>query len=242
MRGAAVGVTCVGPDARAAASGWRARARNTNCDVAHAPQRNWHTLIACNLTLSSGTRVPSVSTRFRARRSISLTDREAIKGHMVGLMCEAPADVQRQLSAALSIISNSDFPAKWQNLLPELISKFATSDLQVIHGVLLTANSIMKRFRYVFKTDALFSELKYVLELLQEPLLGLFKAMGDMLATPGATAQQLGVVMEALRLICRIFFSLNWQVSKAAWRARPLSSLARQLPSRDATAHTGLLF
>lgn len=143
--------------------------------------------------------------------SISLTDREAIKGHMVGLMCEAPADVQRQLSAALSIISNSDFPAKWQNLLPELISKFATSDLQVIHGVLLTANSIMKRFRYVFKTDALFSELKYVLELLQEPLLGLFKAMGDMLATPGATAQQLGVVMEALRLICRIFFSLNWQ-------------------------------
>ena len=31
--------------------------------------------------------------------------------------------------------------------------------------MLLTANSILKRFRYAFKSDALYSELKYVLDM-----------------------------------------------------------------------------
>ena len=82
------------------------------------------------------------------------------------LLPAAPPDVQRQLSAALSIISTSDFPAKWQNLLPELIAKFtaqASRDYPTVNGVLLTTNSIMKRFRYVFKSDELFSELNQFL-------------------------------------------------------------------------------
>ena len=132
---------------------------------------------------------------------------------MVGLMCQAPPDVQRQLSAALALISASDFPQKWPTLLPELIAKFNEPDVSVTLGVLLTANSIMKRFRYVFKSDALFADLKFVLEQLHAPLLALFKTMGEHLARPdvGASAAQAGVVMEALRLICRIFYSLNWQ-------------------------------
>ena len=132
---------------------------------------------------------------------------------MVGLMCQAPPDVQRQLSAALALISASDFPQKWPTLLPELIAKFNEPDVSVTLGVLLTANSIMKRFRYVFKSDALFADLKFVLEQLHAPLLALFKTMGEHLARPdvGASAPQAAVVMEALRLICRIFYSLNWQ-------------------------------
>ena len=39
-----------------------------------------------------------------------------------------------------------DFPSKWDNLLPELVQKFNSLDPSVVQGVLLTANSIIKRF------------------------------------------------------------------------------------------------
>ena len=47
----------------------------------------------------------------------------------------------------VSIISKHDFPAKWPSLIPHLSSKLSTPDLLVIKGVMITANSIFKRFR-----------------------------------------------------------------------------------------------
>jgi len=49
---------------------------------------------------------------------ISSNDRQTIKNSIVDLMVTVPPAVQRQLSEALSIISESDFPSKWENLLP----------------------------------------------------------------------------------------------------------------------------
>ena len=49
-----------------------------------------------------------------------------------------------QLSAALATIGEYDFPEKWTNLLPELISKL-NSDWPVRNGVLETANTIFQR-------------------------------------------------------------------------------------------------
>lgn len=138
-------------------------------------------------------------------------DKDAIKGSMVHIMCIAPPEVQRQFSEALAIISRHDFPANWPNLLPELVNSMTiTNDYGVITGVLLTANSILKRFRYVFKSDALFTELLYVLGLLSAPLTELFQKT-SMALSSGCSPQQLQVMFEALRLMARIFFSLNWQ-------------------------------
>jgi exportin-2 (importin alpha re-exporter) len=50
--------------------------------------------------------------------AISDAERDQIKNALVDLMVAVPPAVQRQLSEALSIISQSDFPHKWQNLLP----------------------------------------------------------------------------------------------------------------------------
>jgi exportin-2 (importin alpha re-exporter) len=44
-------------------------------------------------------------------------DREAIKRSIVELMLKSPSGIQKQLSAAIAIIGQEDFPAKWPNLL-----------------------------------------------------------------------------------------------------------------------------
>ena len=133
--------------------------------------------------------------------NISQNDRTLIKNHLVELMCTAP----------LSLVAHADFPKNWDNLLPELIQKFNSPDMNVVCGVLATANSILKRFRYVNRSDTLYKDILYVLDKLQAPLLALFKTMGQAVDAYANDVNQLKPRLEALRSICRIFFSLNWQ-------------------------------
>jgi len=142
---------------------------------------------------------------------ISPSDRNLIKSHLVELMCTVPPQIQAQCSESISLIAAVDFPSKWDNLLPELVQKFNSPDPSVVQGVLLTANSIIKRFRYVQRSDALYSDILYVLERLQAPLLTLFKTTGKAVEAYANDASQLKPRLAALRSTCRIFYSLNWQ-------------------------------
>lgn len=54
-------------------------------------------------------------------------------------------------------------------------------------------------------------ELKYVLENVQAPLTSLLQSITAAIAAAVEQAQQLATLFDCLRLICRIFFSLNWQ-------------------------------
>lgn len=124
-------------------------------------------------------------------RPLSQEEKDAVKGSILDLMCSVPSDVQKQLSEALTIISEHDFPGacrwaafschkvytlsmqlapvdktidshifclirapteKWQNLLGDMVGKFASRDLHIINGVLRSANAILKRFRCVGRT------------------------------------------------------------------------------------------
>lgn len=142
---------------------------------------------------------------------LATEDKEAIKNGIVAMMTTSASDVQKQLSEAVSIISKHDFPHNWSNLLPELVSKLAISDLTVLKGVLLTINSIMKRFRYVEKNDALYEVLLYCLQLLQEPLTNVLELLSNTIDTCPSDPKQLTIILEILRLVARIFYSLNWQ-------------------------------
>ena len=82
--------------------------------------------------------------------------------------------IQKQLSDAVSIIGKHDFPKDWQGLLSEMVSKFETGDFYVINGVLQTAHSLFKRYRFEFKTQALWQEIKFVLTEFAKPLTDLF--------------------------------------------------------------------
>ena len=142
---------------------------------------------------------------------ISQEDRNLIKSHLVELMCTVPPQIQAQCSEAISLIAVVDFPLKWDNLLSELVQKFNSPDPNIVAGVLVTANSIFKRFRYVPRNDDLYRDILYVLERLQAPLLTLFKTIGVATDAYREDVQQLRPRFSALRTICRIFFSLNWQ-------------------------------
>ena len=54
-----------------------------------------------------------------------------------------------QLSDAISIIGREDFPDKWPDLIPEMVSKFETGDFHVINGVLRTGHSLFKRYTII---------------------------------------------------------------------------------------------
>lgn len=100
-------------------------------------------------------------------------------------MLSSPEAIQKQLSDAISIIGKTDFPLKWPELITEMVDKFATGtklvycifvicgilgDFHVINGVLQTAHSLFKKYRYEFKSNELWMEIKYVLEKLAKPL------------------------------------------------------------------------
>ncbi|OVA14719.1 Importin-beta [Macleaya cordata] len=146
---------------------------------------------------------------------ISDPEKEQIKTLIVPLMLSSGPRIQSQLSEALAVIGKHDFPQSWPALLPELVSNLRqANDYSSINGILGTANSIFKKFRYQYKTNDLLIDLKYCLSVFVEPLLEIFlrtASLIDSTACSGGTAANLRPLIESQRLCCRIFYSLNFQ-------------------------------
>ncbi|XP_020981826.1 exportin-2 [Arachis duranensis] len=145
-------------------------------------------------------------------------EKEQIKSLIVPLMLSATPKIQSQLSEALAVIGKHDFPKSWPALLPELVSNLQkasqASDYTSINGILGTANSIFKKFRFQYKTNDLLLDLKYCLDNFAAPLLEIFlktASLIDAAASSGGNAATLRPLFESQRLCCRIFFSLNFQ-------------------------------
>lgn len=143
--------------------------------------------------------------------SISPQDRETIKDNVVELMCTVPPQIQAQISEGISLIAEQDFPERWMNLLDTLVQKLNSPDMAVVNGVLATANSIFKRFRYVRRTDELYKVIIHSLQKFQEPLLILFVQTGKAIEGFANDKAQLVPRVESLRTMARIFYSLNYQ-------------------------------
>lgn len=126
-------------------------------------------------------------------------------------MCKVPPQIKAQCTETISLIAANDFPNNWLTLLPEIVQKFNSPDPAIVNGVLQTANSILKRFRYEQRTDALYADIIYTLNILQAPLLSLFKTTGQAIQSFPDNVSQLRPRFETLQLICRIFYSLNIQ-------------------------------
>lgn len=139
------------------------------------------------------------------------SDRTAIKNLIVTLMLTSPESIQKQLSDAISIIGKTDFPTKWPELITQMVEKFATGDFSVINGILRTAHSLFKKYRYEFKSNELWTEIKYVLETLAQPLTDLFVATVNLTHTHAKNVDALKTIYSSLVLICKVFYSLNFQ-------------------------------
>lgn len=126
-------------------------------------------------------------------------------------MLKSSPSIQKQLSDAISIIGKYDFPDKWPHLITEMVEKFATGDFNIINGVLQTAHSIFKRYRYEFKSQKLWEEIKFVLTAFAKPLTDLLVATMDLAKTHAGNVVALKVIYSSLDLMAKVFYSLNSQ-------------------------------
>jgi len=130
--------------------------------------------------------------------NIPMNDRATIKKHIVELMLTSPPKIKAQLSHALSIISQADFPKKWDSLLPELVGNLKGQDWNRIAGVLETADSIFHSYRYRVKSEELWQEVKYVLENFQKPLLEVFQQICGLIEQNASNAEVLKPLFKVL--------------------------------------------
>ncbi|KAF8733712.1 hypothetical protein HU200_014558 [Digitaria exilis] len=143
------------------------------------------------------------------------SDCAIIKTHLLQLLLTAPPLIQAQLSEALAAAAASDFPARWESLLPSIVSSLGTAvnagDVAATNSLLAAAASLYSRFRNAFDNNALRLDLKYCLEIFAAPLLEVFLFASRRLqaASTTATPLELRPVFECLRLCCEIFYSLN---------------------------------
>ncbi|KAG0249785.1 importin-alpha export receptor [Mortierella polycephala] len=140
---------------------------------------------------------------------ISMADRDAIKAKIVDLMTISEAKIQLQLSDAVTQIADSDFPQKWQGLVPELVSKLNPNDFVTNNGLLQTAHSIFQRWRPLYPSDNLYTEIKIALESFCEPYRQVFLATDAMIQANAQNAAQLKVLFETLHLLTEIYHDLN---------------------------------
>ncbi|XP_011023163.1 PREDICTED: exportin-2-like [Populus euphratica] len=160
--------------------------------------------------------VPSLDSSFTP---ILDSEKDQIKILIVNLMLSSTPRIQSQLSESLSLIGQHDFPKSWPTLLPELVSNLRaasqSNDYASINGILGTANSIFKKFRYQYKTNDLLIDLKYCLDNFSSPLLEMFlrtaALIDSMVGSGGGSPVTLKPLFESQRLCCRVFYSLNFQ-------------------------------
>ena len=127
-------------------------------------------------------------------------------------MLRSPSGVQKQLSAAIAIIGQEDFPAKWPNLIGEMVGKFSTGDFHVINGVLQTAFSIFEKYSIDMKSQKLWEEIKFVLDNFAAPFTELLNATMNLAKEHSSNVGALKVIFGSLVLISKIFYFLNYQV------------------------------
>jgi exportin-2 (importin alpha re-exporter) len=144
---------------------------------------------------------------------ISEQDRATIKQHLVTLMLKAPKLIKNQLAVALVKISASDFPKKWPNLLPELVSKLG-KDMDVNLAVFSTLDSMFRRYRTIAIDESkqsldLLEEMKYVLSNVQQQLLDSFKYSLSALQANLENAHALSQVVQVMNAIVHILHSFN---------------------------------
>ena len=126
-------------------------------------------------------------------------------------MTKLPTALQLQIGEAVTIIADADFPQKWETLIEDLVSNITLTDLKVTNGVLQTAHSIFKRWRAQFRSDALFTEIKFVLTRFCDPFLALFVQVDAIIQQNSTNKQVLELALESMTLLCKLFFDLNSQ-------------------------------
>ncbi|KIV85242.1 hypothetical protein PV11_00964 [Exophiala sideris] len=138
-------------------------------------------------------------------------DVTAIKTEIVGLMISVPRGIQTQLGEAISVIADSDFWERWDTLVDDLISRLKPNDPVVNAGVLQVAHSIFARWRPLFRSDELFTEINHVLSKFAQPFLSLWQSLDAYIESHSNDKQALQNAFTELNLTLQLFYDLSCQ-------------------------------
>lgn len=142
---------------------------------------------------------------------ISADDRAKLKGAIVNVMLATEPKIRKQLGSAIQLICASDFPQKWPQFLPGIISRLAAKDPATIYTILEVLESVTRRYRSVAKSQRLWEEIALVLKAFQKPLLGLVRFLCGLIPQKKEDAAALTAIFKCLDLICQLFYSLSSQ-------------------------------
>ncbi|KAI1805565.1 Cse1-domain-containing protein [Daldinia bambusicola] len=134
-----------------------------------------------------------------------------IKQELIGLMIACPPTIQTQLGDAISIIADSDFWERWDTLVADLVSRFSPDNFKVNNGVLEVAHSIFVRWRPLYRSDDLYTEINHVLNTFAVPFLNLLSATDQQITTHANDKVALKGYFDTMSLLIKVFYDLSCQ-------------------------------
>ncbi|KAK5234030.1 importin-alpha export receptor [Exophiala xenobiotica] len=138
-------------------------------------------------------------------------DVTSIKTEIVGLMISVPRGIQTQLGEAISVIADSDFWERWDTLVDDLVSRLKPDNPVDNAGVLQVAHSIFARWRPLYESDELFTEINHVLGKLSQPFLSQWQSLDAYIDSHSNDKQALQNAFAELDLVLLLFYDLSCQ-------------------------------
>ncbi|KAJ5092372.1 hypothetical protein NUU61_007242 [Penicillium alfredii] len=140
---------------------------------------------------------------------LQLDEVTTIKRELISLMLSVPAGIQAQLGEAVSAIADSDFWERWDTLVDDLVSKLSPSNPAINIGVLQVAHSIFKRWRPLFQSNELYTEINHVLGKFGTPFLALFEGLDSYIEQNKTNKENLTQGYTQLNLMIKLFYDLS---------------------------------
>lgn len=134
-----------------------------------------------------------------------------IKTELVGLMVSVPGNIQDVLGEAISTIADSDFWERWNTLMDDLVARLTPDNAVVNHAVLQIAHSIFKRWRPLFRSDALFTEINHALSKFGVPFFTLLSNMDTSINNHQGNKEVLMNDFKTLAVAMDVFYDLSCQ-------------------------------
>lgn len=136
---------------------------------------------------------------------------QAIKKEIVGLMTQVPSNIQAQLGDAITVIAESDFWQRWDTLVDDLVSRLSPTTPLVNNGVLQVAHAIFKRWRPLFRSDDLYTEINHVVAKFCAPFLALLQATDASITANATDKNALEQHMNTLNVSVKLIHDLSCQ-------------------------------
>ena len=137
----------------------------------------------------------------------------AVKSTVFNAMLSANNLVANQLREVIAIIASHEFPAEWPHLLDQIYGALCLTYINNPHAVVATfktCHKLFKKYRFSFRSDALWSEIKLVVDTIFDIYLENAKQMFQALQS-AQNIQDARAHLGSFESLLKVFLSLNGQ-------------------------------